>query len=148
QTEQVENRVGDSHRASKLFASTRECDALFSFLMNVNGHIGYGSGFMSFYLNVFFFQRQEISRSCQTRKTSFECVFVQRLTFTQTDASAKVSVWEPLIPTEFDPPYKQGRRGLKIKPHRCYVRRTIERWTSSQSIISASFFSLQTSMEP
>jgi hypothetical protein len=115
--------------------------------MKVNGHIGYTSGFKSLYLNVFFFERLEISRSCNACKTSFERVFVQRLTFNQTDASAKVSIWEPPIPSEFDSPYKVRRRGIEIKSHRRHACGAIERWSSAQSILSTLFLSLRASME-
>ena len=79
--EQIENRVGDSQCASELSRPARECDALFAFLMNLNGYIGRTFGFMSFYLNVFFFEWLEITRSRETRNTGFERIFVQRPTF-------------------------------------------------------------------
>jgi hypothetical protein len=81
QAEQVENGVSDAHRSSELFAAARERDALFAFLTKANGYVGHTSDFVSLYLNVFFFERLEISRSCKTGKTSFERVFIKRLAF-------------------------------------------------------------------
>jgi len=72
---------------------------------------------MSFDLDVFLFERLEISGSRKPRKTCFDCVFVERLAFTHGDAAAKVSVREALIPAEFDSPHCVGRHGLEIKLH-------------------------------
>ncbi len=116
--------------------------------MKVNGYIGCAASFMSFDLDVFFFERLEISGSGKPRKTCFDCVFVERLAFTHGDAPAKVSVREALIPAEFDSPHRIGRHGLEIKLHGRDVRGGIERWTGSQAIICTAFLSFCISMEP
>ena len=113
----------------------------------MNGHIGDTAAFMSFYLNVFFFERLEISRSRQARKTSFERVFVKRLTFAQADALAKISVWESLISAEFDSPHNVERHRVEIKPHGRQLCHGVKHRNSSQPVISISFVTLRVSVE-
>ena len=115
--------------------------------MEVDSYIGCAGSFMSFDLDVFFFERLEISGSGKARQTCFDCVFVQRLAFTQGDAPAQVSIREALISSEFDSPNCLGRLGLEIKLHGRDVRGGIERWTGSQAIIRTAFLPFCISME-
>jgi len=116
--------------------------------MKVNGYIGCAASFMSFDLDVFFFERLEISGSCKPRKTCFDCVFVERLAFTHGDAAAKVSVREALIPAEIRFAALCRAAWARIKLHGRDVRGGIERWTGSQAIICTPFLSFCISIEP